>query len=187
MAIALIAIAYDSSQSAQAIEDRLARPAADAAMGVELLGNDLHAIAGGLRRARVTAVIESGDTTKPSATCTLGGAALTANDTLVICGITLTWKAAAANENEVTIGGSDAASVANLVAKINAHSDLGGMVVASAAALVVTIEGALPGNICRYPISKTSTNATAMVLSATSLGGVTSAVEATPRTYVRGV
>jgi hypothetical protein len=188
MALAIIAIAYDSTQASADVENRITRPAADAAMGVELLGNELHTIAGGLRRGNVTMLVETGSITKPSATCTLGGAALTADDTIVIGPVTLTWKAAAANENEITIGGDDAESAAALAAAINAHTDLGGMVTAESDGVdVVTITGALPGNLCRYGISRTETNATAMVLSAAVLGGVTSAVESTPRSYSRGL
>lgn len=187
MATAIIAVAYDATQTAATVAARLIRPASDAAVGVHLLGQDLAAVAGGTRRAKVTALVESGDSTKPSATITLGGANITADDTIAIGPVTLTWKASPSGEDQVAFVNTAATDAAALAAKINAHSDLSGMVSASAAAGVVTVTGALPGNLCRYTVVKSETNANAMVLSAASLGGVTSAVQSTPRTYSRGL
>lgn len=102
----------------------------------------------------------------PSETCTLGGAALTANDTLTIGSVVLTWKASASNESEVTIGGSDAASLANLTAKINAHSKLQGLISASDnGATVCTITWLGPpraGELIYF--AKSASNASAMVI-----------------------
>lgn len=69
-------------------------------------------------------------TTASKATVTFDEVA-TANDTLVIGPVTLTWKASASTENEVTIGASTAAAATNLIAKINAHSILKNYVVAA--------------------------------------------------------
>lgn len=55
----------------------------------------------------------------------------TANDTISIGGVTLTLKAAAGNENEITIGGTAAETATNTIAKINAHTKLKGLVLAS--------------------------------------------------------
>lgn len=187
MTVSIIAIAHDDTQTAATVAARLARPAADAAPGVHRLGDELHAVAGGLRRARVTMLVETSDETHPSATVTLGGANITADDTIAIGPVTLTWKASPSTEGEVAFVNTAATDAAALAAKINAHSDLSGMVTASAAAAVVTVTGALPGNLCRYTLVKSETNSGAMALSAASLGGVTSAVQATPRTYSRGV
>lgn len=187
MATTVIAIAYDSTQTAATVADRVIRPAADAAQGVQILGDELHALAGGLRRAQITALVESSDSTKPSATITLGGANLAADDTIQIGPVTLTWKASPSGENQVAFVNTAATDAAALAAAINAHTDLSGMVSASAASAVVTVTGALPGNICRYPVIKSETNSGAMALSAASLGGVTSAVQSTPRTFSRGL
>jgi hypothetical protein len=64
---------------------------------------------------------------------------LTADDTLRIGKTTLTWKASAGAEGEVTIGASSTAAGDNLVAKINAHSALQGLMTAVNASGTVTI------------------------------------------------
>jgi hypothetical protein len=55
----------------------------------------------------------------------------TANDTITIGGVVLTLVAAAANENEITIGGTAAITATNTIAVINANSKLKGFVLAS--------------------------------------------------------
>lgn len=54
-------------------------------------------------------------------------------------GVVFTWKTSPSGENEVAIGASDSAAATNLAAKINEHSELKGIVTASAALGVVTI------------------------------------------------
>lgn len=64
-------------------------------------------------------------------------------DTLVFggsAGVTLTWQTTPSGENQVAIGASDTAAASNLVAKINAHSILGKIFVATSAVGVVTIK-----------------------------------------------
>lgn len=55
----------------------------------------------------------------------------TANDTITIGGVVLTLVASAANENQITIGGTAAESATNTIAVINANSKLKGQVLAS--------------------------------------------------------
>jgi len=55
----------------------------------------------------------------------------TAADTISIGGVILTLVASAANENEITIGGTAAISATNTIAVINAHTKLKGFVLAS--------------------------------------------------------
>lgn len=55
----------------------------------------------------------------------------TANDTITIGGVVLTLVASAANESQITIGGTAAISATNTIAVINAHSKLKGQVLAS--------------------------------------------------------
>lgn len=68
---------------------------------------------------------------RASGVITLTHANIDADDTFSLGNVTLTWKVAAANENQVTIGANLAADVTNAVAKINAHSSLLGLVSAS--------------------------------------------------------
>lgn len=65
----------------------------------------------------------------------------TANDTLTFGSVVLTLKASAANEDEITIGGSAAATATNTIAAINAHSKLKGLLLASSGGSgVVTVQ-----------------------------------------------
>jgi hypothetical protein len=69
----------------------------------------------------------------PSCTGTFSNVG-TNGETLVIGGVTLTLVAAAANENQVTIGGSADATRNNVVAAINVHTRLRGIFLATATA-----------------------------------------------------
>lgn len=72
----------------------------------------------------------------------------TANDTLVIGGQTLTLVASAANENQVTIGGTAGATATAIAAAINVHTKLKGLVTASASGTstgIVTMTLSLAG------------------------------------------
>jgi hypothetical protein len=61
---------------------------------------------------------------------TLTFANIDADETVGIGNVTLTWKASASGENQVTIGANLAAATTNLTAKINDHSSLTGLVTA---------------------------------------------------------
>lgn len=76
-----------------------------------------------------------------SLTNTITHASLVDNtDTLVFGAVvTLTWKTTPSGENEVAIGADSTAAAVNLVAKINAHSKLTKLFVATNSAGVVTI------------------------------------------------
>lgn len=87
--------------------------------------------------------------TVKSATFTLTDVG-TANDTLSIGGQTLTLVASAANENQVTIGGTAGATATAIAAAINAHTKLKGLVLASASGTstgIVTMTLQLSGRI----------------------------------------
>lgn len=75
----------------------------------------------------------------------------TANETISIGGVTLTLKASASTESEITIGASAAATATNTISKINAHSKLKGLVLASSGGSgVVTVQllsGGRVGNL----------------------------------------
>lgn len=72
----------------------------------------------------------------------------TANDTITIGGVVLTLKAAAANENEITIGGTAAITATNAIAVINANSKLKGFVLASSGgSAIVSLQLLMGGRI----------------------------------------
>jgi hypothetical protein len=76
---------------------------------------------------------------RATATIVLDQSKLTADDTLRIGATTFTWKASASGESQVTIGASSTAAGDNLVAKINAHSGLAGLMSAVNVTGTVTI------------------------------------------------
>lgn len=118
----------------------------------------------------------------PTITDTITHANLVANtDTLVIGNVTITWVAAAANENQVTIGANATADGDNLVAKINAHSKLAGLFFATNASGVVAIE--YRGDPRTAALIGASEAGTGQVLSATSF--TTDATTATGSAAVR--
>lgn len=67
-----------------------------------------------------------------------------ADATLGFGNVTLTWKASASGENQVTIGGNTTATATALKTAINAHSILGGLFVATSATNVVTLTVNVP-------------------------------------------
>lgn len=67
-----------------------------------------------------------------------GGNILQDDDTILVGGTTFTWKADPSGESQVDIGTSATEDAANLVAAVNAHSALQGLVTASNVAGVVT-------------------------------------------------
>jgi hypothetical protein len=102
------------------------------------LGRKLSALAGGIRPVIVACRVDSsteGSTNDPldrmTRTITITYANITADETVVIGGATLTWKDTAASESEVDIGANLAAATTNLTSKINNHSKLKGIFTAS--------------------------------------------------------
>lgn len=98
--------------------------------------------------------LSSGVTTPimdPSITNTITlGANPSADDTLRFGNVLLTWKASAANENQITIGADAAHSTDNLAAKINAHSILGKLISASSDGVSVVTNTWTAANILAY-------------------------------------
>jgi len=105
----------------------------DASGGIARSGNTL---TGGLDAAPLTTVLG-----------TFSGVG-TANDTITIGGVVLTLVASAANESQITIGGTAAESATNTIAVINAHSKLKGFVVASSGgSAIVALQLQMAGRI----------------------------------------
>jgi len=136
---------------------------------------------------RLTVDIEDATNhTKGTATNTIAQASLVATtDTLTIGHTTLTWVVASANENQITIGGTDAICATNCAAIINAHSVLKHLVSASAAAAVVTITALHAGLRGRALALQEVGNG--QTLSAGSLGGSTTASQSVPVEFTFGI
>lgn len=126
-----------------------------------------------------------------TATITCGTANITADDTLTIGSVVLTWKASAATEDEVTLSTTEATAATNLTAAINAHSKLSGLIVATRATAVVTItyQGSPREGELIY-LARTEVNSGSVTLSPTTTmaSGATEAVTSTSATvYALGV
>ncbi|HQW09828.1 MAG TPA: hypothetical protein PLK05_11665 [Steroidobacteraceae bacterium] len=96
---------------------------------------------------------------QPSLTVTFGGVGV-ANEILTIGNQTITMKASAGNESECTIGGDASISATNMIAKINAHTALRGLMTASSGGSgVVTLTmlmGARVAALCKVTTNITS-------------------------------
>lgn len=124
--------------------------------------------------------------TKATATNTVAQASLVATtDTLTIGATTLTWVVSSANENQITIGGTDAICATNCAGIINAHSVLKHLVTASAAAAVVTITAKHAG--LRGAAIALQEVGNGQTLSAASLGGATTTSQSVPLDYTFGI
>jgi hypothetical protein len=89
-----------------------------------------------------------------TSTIALVHAAITADDTTSIGCVTLTWKASASGEDQVTIGADVTEDGDNLAAKINAHSKLAGLVSAVNDAGTITITHLCdPRNALHYKLA----------------------------------
>lgn len=127
--------------------------------------------------------------TKPSATVTFGTPDVAADDTITVGSVVLTWKASPAAEDEIDVDTTPATAAANFASVINAHSQLQGLVTASAASAVVTLTWEGPPRAGELvALSRTETNSGSVVLSGAALdSGCTEAYQADPVTFERGV
>lgn len=137
----------------------------------------------GIKSASVSVSTGAANPVAASGTFTLASVAV--DDTVVIGGVTLTAKAAPANESQFSQAGTNTQDAASLAAVINAHSVLGLVVSATSASDVVTVTAKVPGLIGnQIPISETGSTITASgsFLTGGTGGGTDSAV-----TYSLGI
>lgn len=152
------------------------------------VGNAYRAIDGtvnGLSPAGGTFAGGKDTSSQVTATAALVHLNIAANDTITIAGQVFTWKAAAATESEVTIGANATADGDNLVAKVNAHSGLLGLVTASNDAGTVTVTYLVPPRIAVLMLLATSDGNSA-TLTQPSLASVAVANTTATRTYALG-
>jgi phage tail sheath gpL-like len=113
----------------------------------------INAIAAGKKAASVDISSSSTAPVAASHTITVSQAAVTADDTITVLGVTLTAKASGANGttqfNAIT---SNAIMATNLAACINANTTLSKYVTATAASEVVTITSNVKGSVGNYLI-----------------------------------
>lgn len=186
--ITTIHIVHEPTNATQSVVNDLVPNTTDQQGIVARLINFFNAILGGIKSAKLLLSIESrtaGDTFA-NGTATITHANLAADDTLKLGGTTLTWKVAAGNENEVTIGADATADATALKNAINAHSVLGKFFTATSAAAVVTVTAKLPGLIGTLMGWAANDNWAALTPTA-ALGNVTSTQTQTLITVNRGL
>lgn len=131
-------------------------------------------LAGGVEAASFDVQTASANPVAASATITL--ATVAADDTVTIGKTTLTAKASPSGENEFSQAGTDTVDAAGLVTKINAHSVLSKLVVATSSAGVVTVTALAKGEVGNH-IVLVSSNGTRLAVTgsgylASGAGGV---------------
>lgn len=162
------------------VDDMLMEPADHKRVGIQKLLNFLGGVAGGVKNAKITARVESGtNVTKASATitCTQANAE---TDTVTIGGVDLV------EGTDFEDGADDGECATNLAAAINADASLAGLVSATVASNVVTVEATVPGRIGNL-ITLSTDDATAFSLSGSALSGATATQQAAPRDWDFGV
>lgn len=112
--------------------------------------------------------------TQSTGTITFTGAA-TAAQTMTIAGVTFTARASGATGNEFNLNATPATQAANLVAAVNASSNLTGIVTASNVLGVVTFTAVVPGTIGNA-IGLTTSLSNSTVSGALLTGGTTGTV-----------
>ncbi len=121
----------------------------------------------------ITAASGGKDTSaKPSMTVTFGAADIAANDTISIGGRKYTWKAAASADGEITLSTTPATAATNFAAAVNADATWTGLITASVATDVVTLEWQGDPRVGKHIVMDyTETNATSIVLGGTVIIG----------------
>ena len=137
---------------------------------------------GGVFPAILNDSVTVGD--RASQTVLLDQAELTADESLQIGNVTLTWKASAASQDEVTIGDDSIEAADNLAAAVNAHTGLAGLLTATSDGVdTVTITSALPGSVGEMVGLIATQASTGMTLGAANLAGITATSVAAVQDY----
>lgn len=124
--------------------------------------------------AHVITAMAGGDDvlTKPSITVAFGSADITANDTISIGRRKYTWKASASADGEITLSTTPATAATNFAAAINADTTWTGLLTATAADTVVTLEWQGDPRIGQHIVCDyTETNSGSVVLGGTVIVG----------------
>ena len=158
------------TEAAPTINARFSKPAGQADAALNAVGAFLHGSAGGGYAVRVVARIENGTTSDDFSTsqAVITHANVTNGDTLTVAGNVFTWVAAAANENQITIGASATADGDALVAALAAHSVVSSFITGVNTVGTVVFTSRLPGYIGKTMLLATS-DATAFALTQPTL------------------
>lgn len=108
------------------------------------LQNHLNSIKSGQKNAQILTTIDDGNPIAATGTITFSGVS-TANDTIVVNGVTLTAVASGATNNQWNVGSSASDQASKVAAAINASTTLAGYVTAAAVGAVVTVSAVAEG------------------------------------------
>lgn len=150
----------------------------------DLIQKFLQQLSSGVRNGSLAVTVDNGDGVAASKTLT--GSTVAATNTAVINGVTFTAVASGATGNQFNVGGSDAITMANLAATINASASAGvaGVVTAAAVGAVVTVTAVAVGVVGNLiPISATG----GITAGGSTLSGGSSSTNGTTLTYAFGV
>jgi len=150
------------------------------------LSNLFKRLASGTISGSIIAQKASVAAVRASGTITITHAELDANDTVTICGITITAKASGASGAQFNIGANATADATALAACINALATLNIYVSATSALGVVTVTANQAGVVGNLFAMATS-DANAYGLSAAAMAGGAGGANSAPITYSRGL
>lgn len=184
-----ITITHDKENTID-VQNQLIVNAMTNKMQVECLQVFLEQIEVGGRNATIATVIDDGNAVAATGTVTFTGIN-TANDTLVISGVTFTAVASGATGNQWNVGTTASTQAANVASAINAASSLSGVVTAAAVGAVVTVTASVAGLLGNAVTLAKGTDAGAVMtvggLTNGRLGGGTAATNSSSVTYKFGV
>lgn len=188
-ALTTIRIYHDTNEPAAKWADRFNIASGNTQKAANALARFFEAAAGGSEPCKIVLTVESSTTAVPvpaTLDVTITHANVTDGDTLVIGPVTMTYKTSAANESQVTIATTDTTDAAAMVTKINAHSVLSGLVVASNASGVITLTAIDPGNAGRLLVSTNDATAVDVGGGVLAYASGASTVSLAPVTWGRG-
>ena len=163
-----------SSEESQSLNQQLHQQSGQPKLSMLSLSGLFRDLASHRRRATISIQTASAAPVAASGTVTLAN--VSADDTVTIGKTTLTAKAEPSGEDQFSQAGTDTVDAAALVAKINAHSVLSKLVVASNVAGVVTITCLTKGEIGNH-IALASSNGTRLAVSAAYLASGTGGIQ----------
>lgn len=171
-AITEVTIVHGAGQTPASVVNRLALHPNASKEAIARLGAELAGIAGGVRSGKVSVRVDSSTDTSAAATqtVTFGSADIVADDTVSVGGVTFTWKASAASQDEITLSTTEATAATNFAAAVNAHTDLQGLISASVATAVVTLTWLGAPRVGEHiTLARTETNGGSVTLGAATL------------------
>lgn len=178
------------NEAYQTAKDLLLKPSSKPRQAMVWFSRFFDAVSLGNRSAKVAAYVTTGDQTTATGTFTFSGIS-TANDTILVNGVTFTAVASGATNNQFNVGTTATTQAANLVSAINASTTalVSGTVTASNLAGVVTVTAKVSGQVGNaITIAKGTDAGTVCTVSGARLtGGADPTTVSTTSTFRAGV